>query len=331
MPLGTAPKTTITIDFTQAQGVNSSGRIQFYPPRARVGATMLSSIPVTAKIENGVGSIDLARLSTGTYRAVEEIDGVKSYSFHFALPVTSPSVIPYGELAQVDPVPATYTAVRSVNGLSPDPSTGNVVVEVAGTPGPQGDPGPKGDKGDKGDRGDDGTDGLPGTNGTNGVDGQDGAPGRDGVLKAFATTGLVTGTFIAGDSGSWVLSPPQYWAVIPAGVGDRLLWTPEIFHQTDQQAAYDLVSVDEVEGDIARCLSSGTNTPNADGYAGLYTAPTHNRGLRPIWWTVAADDIFSGEVTLALAYRSSGSGNSMGHASLAGKINVANVGSGVIL
>lgn len=345
MPLGSAPTSRIDIDFTRAQGIYSSGRILFYPPRVVVGSTLISKKPVVADLVNGVASIDLVRLSTGTYRVVEHIDDQIGYGFHFALPVTSPSVIQYEQIARVDPVPATYTVVRRVNGIAPDPTTGNVIIEVAGTPGP------KGDKGDKGDPGDDGQDGAPGTNGTNGADGQDGAagpkgdkgdkgdpgddgaagaPGRDGVLKAFSTTGMITGTFgPAGDSGTWDYAPGPYRPKIAAAVGDRILWTPGFLHKFDQEAVCDIAAM--IDGLPVRYRSSGTGTPLSSGYGGLYMHGTIG-GLRPVWWTVAAEDIsLDGEVTLALAFRNNGGGNVLGHASVAGDITLANAGPGGVL
>lgn len=152
-----------------------------------------------------------------------------------------------------------------------------------------------------------------------------GLDAQDGTLKAFATTGMLTGTFgPAGDSGTWVLCPAQYRVSIAASVGDRLLWTPGFLHQSDQEAMYDIASV--VDGSAARYRSSGTNAPAAAGYGGLYTAATLGRGMRPVWWTVTADDLDDGLVTLALAYRDSGAGNVMGHAAVAGDIVLVNAG-----
>lgn len=132
MPLGSAAKSTIDIDFTRAQGVNSSGRIYFQPPRIRIGTTMLSTYRVSVEIEQGVGSIDLARLPAGTYRVREEIDGRPPYEWNFSLPLNAPATLQYEEIAAVSPVPPTYTVVRTVNGVAPDPITGNVEVSVGG-------------------------------------------------------------------------------------------------------------------------------------------------------------------------------------------------------
>lgn len=130
MPLGSALKSTIDIDFTRAQGINSTGRITFEPPRTRVGTTVLSPVKISVPITNGLGSIELVRLPAGTYHVREEIDGQPPYEFNFSLPVSAPNTIQYEEIAPVDSVPLVYTVVRTINGVAPDPSTGNVVIET---------------------------------------------------------------------------------------------------------------------------------------------------------------------------------------------------------
>lgn len=128
-----ALRTKIDIDYIRAQGVGVSGRILFYPPRMKVGGQLLSRAPVIVDVVGGIGSVELVRLPAGgTYRVSEQIEDSMGYGFHFALPETSPSVIRYEEIAQVDPVPTTYTVVRSVNGILPNPITGNVTVPVGG-------------------------------------------------------------------------------------------------------------------------------------------------------------------------------------------------------
>ena len=134
MPLGSAPKSTIDIDFTRAQGINSSGRVTFEPPRIRVGTTIVSPYPVEVPIVNGVAKVQLVRLPTGTYHVTEAIDGRARYEFNFALPVGSAETIQYEDIASVNPVPLVYTAVRTINGQSPDPTTGNINVVTGGEP-----------------------------------------------------------------------------------------------------------------------------------------------------------------------------------------------------
>lgn len=312
MPLGSAPTSKIDIDFTRAQGVPSKGRIWFQPPRQKLGTTMLDGAAVPAKLVNGVATIDLARLPQGTYRVVEQLEGRPERVYDFALPLSAPPLVQYEDIVSINPIPAKHQYVSTINGLPPDPTTGNIALEsLEGPPGPPGPPG---------------SPGAPGSNGTDGEDGLPGPPGQDGVLKGYGTTGLVVGTFLAGDSGTWTLCPAQYFVTVPASAGDKLLWTPQIFQQTDQEAAYDIASV--VDGSVARYKSTGNATPSAFGFGGLYTAPTHGRGLRPTWWVVDESDIDNGEVTLAIAYRNSGSGNVVGHGSVVSEIVLANTGQG---
>lgn len=134
MPLGAAAKSTINIDFTRAQGTNSSGKILFAPPRVVVGTTVLSTRAVVANISAGVGTIDLVRLPAGTYHVTEMIDNQEPYEWDFSLPLSAAATIEYETIAAVSPVPAIYTAVRTVNGVPPDPTTGN--IEIAGGGGP---------------------------------------------------------------------------------------------------------------------------------------------------------------------------------------------------
>lgn len=334
-----ALKTKIDIDYIRAQGVGESGRILFYPPRMKVGGQLLSRTPVIVDVVSGIGSVELVRLPAGgTYRVSEQIEGSMGYGFHFALPETSPSVIRYEEIAQVDPVPATYTVVRTVNGISPNPTTGNVVIEVAGTPGPQGPPGPPGPEGPEGPQGLQGIQGIPGIPGSPGPEGPQGdpgtpgapgAPGADGTLKAQTITAPAIGAFgPAGDSGSWVPCPAAYRSVpIIASPGDRLLWNCGFFYQNTQEATFDIASL--IDGAPVRFRSTGTNTPHTFGYGPMYFAAGLPRSLPSVWFTVAAEDIdTNGEVTLALMYRDSASGNMLGHASIPGDVTVTNMGGG---
>lgn len=328
MSAGSVPMSKIDIDFIRAQGTSSRGRIWFQPVRQPIGTSMLSDAAVPADVISGRGSIDLVRLPVGTYRVVEQIDDRPDRTYYFALPVGSPEVVQYESIVPVVEVPAVHQYVSKINGISPNPTTGNIELEAL--EGPQGPEGPEGPAGPKGDKGDDGTDGVNGTNGINGTNGTDGAPGRDGILKAFGTTGMITGTFgPAGDTGDWDYCPVPYRPKCIAAVGDRILWTPGFLHKFDQEAVCDLAAF--VDGAPVRFRSSGTSVPLSSGYGGLYMHATFG-GLRPVWWTVSADDISTeGEVTLALAFRNNGSGNMMGHASIAGDISLANAGPGGVL
>jgi len=202
MPLGSAPTSKIDIDYTRAQGAPSTGRILFQPPRQSLGSTMLSNAAVPVDLIDGVATVDLARLPAGTYRAIEQLDGLNQRSFNFALPLTAPESIRYEDIVQVVPVPTGFTYVAKINGISPNPTTGNIELEALegpqgppgtnGTNGLDGTAGPKGDKGDKGDPGDDGvngTDGLDGEAGPKGDKGDKGDPGDDGADGAPGSPG----------------------------------------------------------------------------------------------------------------------------------------------
>lgn len=324
-----ALKSKIDIDFIRAQGETSRGRIWFQPVRQPIGTSMLSDAAVPADVISGRGSIDLVRLPVGTYRVVEQIDERPDRTYYFSLPVDAPEVVQYESIVPVVTAPVVHQYVSKINGISPDPTTGNIELEAI-----EGPVGPKGDKGDdgapstvpgpKGDKGDDGADStVPGPKG------DPGEPGRDGVLKDYATTGLFTGSlFLAGDSGDWMICPPAYHTENVAVAGDKILWTPQLFQQTDQQAAYDLASI--VNGEIVRRKSTGTAAASEYGFGGFYTAATHGRGLRPAWWVVEEADIDDGVVTLAILYRNSGSGNTIGHAAVPSEIVSVNVGQGVL-
>lgn len=132
MPLGSALKSIIDIDFTRAQGTNSSGQITFEPPRVRIGTTIISAYKVIVPVIAGIASVELVRLPSGTYHVLEEIDGRAPYEFNFALPTIAASTIQYEDIAPVDSVPLVYTVVRTINGVAPDPTTGNVVVVGGG-------------------------------------------------------------------------------------------------------------------------------------------------------------------------------------------------------
>jgi hypothetical protein len=342
MPLGSALKSKIDIDFTRAQGVASKGRILFQPPRQKVGTTMLDGTAVPADLIDGVATIELARLPQGTYRVVEQLEGRLQRSYEFALPLSAPAVVQYEDIVEVQPVPVKHQYVSTINGIAPDLTTGNIVLEsLQGPPGPPGPPGADGEDGAQGIQGiqgipgppgADGEDGAQGIQGIQGPPGPPGADGQDGVLKAFAQTPSTIEPFgPCGDSGTWTLCPTSYRPEpIVASVGDRILWTPAFVHQNNQEAAFDLASV--ISGAPARYLSSGTSTPLAGGYAGLYMVNGWPRSLNPTWYTVAAEDLdTNGKITLALAYRAAGSGNMMGNAFIPGYVVIANMGPGGVL
>lgn len=193
MSLGSAPTSIIEIDFTRAQGVCSSGRVLFQPTRTVLDSTILSPVNVEVELKNGAASIELVRLSVGGYRVREEIDGLMPYEYTFALPLSAPSVIQYEDIVPTILVPTKYTAVRSVNGVLPNATTGDLAIEaIQGPAGPMGPSGPKGDPGDQGPqgipgvKGDDGPQGIQGIPGAKGDSGDQGPKGDTGPSIDFA-------------------------------------------------------------------------------------------------------------------------------------------------
>lgn len=196
MPLGSAPTSKIDIDFIRAQGAASEGQIWFQPPRQKVGTTMLDGTAVPVKLVNGVASIDLVRLPHGTYRVIEQFKGRPDRWYDFSLPLTAPAEIQYEDIVSTVPIPDRFTYVAKINGVSPDPTTGNMELEAI--EGPQGPKGDKGDKGDPGTNGTNGTNGLDGAAGPKGDKGDKGDPGDDG---ADGTNGLDGAAGPKGDKG----------------------------------------------------------------------------------------------------------------------------------
>lgn len=132
MSLGSNPVSTISIDFVRAQGIASTGRISFEPPRQPLTEMMLSSRAVDVFLEEGVGEIELARLPSGTYQVTERIDNKPPYVWSFALPLSASSAYLYEDIVPVTPVPSVYTTVKTVNNVQPDPVTGNVTIATGG-------------------------------------------------------------------------------------------------------------------------------------------------------------------------------------------------------
>lgn len=121
---------------------------------------MLSDAAVPADVISGRGSIDLVRLPVGTYRVVEQIDERPDRTYFFSLPLDAPEVVQYESIAPTTVVPARHQYVSKINGISPDPITGN--IELAALEGPQGIPGVPGAPGPEGPEGPQGNPGDPG-------------------------------------------------------------------------------------------------------------------------------------------------------------------------
>lgn len=241
--------------------------------------------------------------------------------------------------ASTIPASPRNDVVLSVGGVRPGPDGDVPVDSIPGQPGPegpQGVPGNTGPTGAAGAQGPAGNTGPAGAQGPQGVPGNPGSAGADGVLKSFGDTGEFFGTFgaLAGSSGSWTVCPAAWRSVpVAAAAGDVLDWAAEVIlgvGTATADAEFDLAAIDNtVPGApvILRCLSSGTNTPLANGHGGFYCWQNNARRLPGTKWRAQAGDIVAGTVTLALLYRAAGSGLAVGHASLyPSRVTVTNLG-----
>lgn len=321
MPLGSALTSLIDIDFTRAQGVNSTGRITFKPTRVRVGTTMVSSFPVVVPLVDGVAQVALVRLAVGSYSVLEEIDGRPPFRFKMLLPNTAADIIQYETIAHVRTLPMFFTYVKSINNVAPDPTTGNVVI--AGGVGPQGPPGPAGVDGEDGEDGAQGIQGPPGTNGSQGIQGIQGVPGTPGATgpQGPAGNGLPDRIIRISDRSKegagnkysipntgdvWVLfdgGPPEY--TIAAAIGDDIEIPFNFLHHQHSTSWLDFAVVTGPTPTPQRYLSSNSSTPSFGGSSGNYPSGSEYQGCAGVLGFVAeAGDIDSGFVRVRWVVKS---------------------------
>jgi hypothetical protein len=325
MPSSSTLMSEIDIDFTRAQGTGASGKISFQPSRVRAGETMMSRAEATVELRNGIGKVKLVRLPSGTYRAREEVDGKTPYEFHFALPPSSAGVIRYEEIAPVNPVPVVYTAVRTINDVAPNPTTGNIVVDVGGSDAhthPISDVVGLTAALTELEVDIDGKAPLAHTHTVSEIQNFQGeveAVAQDIVNLAVEERALPNrilrvkdkskegagNTYNLPDTGSaWVLfaaGPTEYQ--IEANVGDDIQLDYDFQMDQHATAVMDFVVVNG-GSTIVRYLGSGSSTPTYDGLPGIYPASERFQGISGMTgFTVAAEDIDAGHVRLRWAIK----------------------------
>lgn len=150
-------------------------------------------------------------------------------------------------------------------------------------------------------------------------------PSSQTRVKAFGTTGKITGTFGPGDtSGTWTVAPSQWRVTVPASVGDVLCLDPSVIAQVTADAEMDVCSLNG--NTPLRYYSSGTSTQGPNGHGGLYMGTQYSSKMGAVRWVVTADDIVSGNVTLSYMYRA-GSGVTWGSGAYPNEITLVNEGS----
>lgn len=144
-------------------------------------------------------------------------------------------------------------------------------------------------------------------------------------VKAFGTTGKITGTFGPGDtSGSWTVAPAQWRVTVPASVGDILCLDPSVIAQVTADAEMDVCSLDD--NVPLRYYSTGTSTQGPNGHGGLYMGTQFSSKMGAVRWVVTAADIVGGNVTLSYMYRA-GAGVTWGSGAYPNEITLINEGS----
>lgn len=234
---------------------------------------------------------------------------------------------------------------------------GGDYVIVPGPPGPPGPAGPTGAAGAAGSAGATGATGLQGATGTAGATGPAGPQGDPGPAGAAGAAGATGPTGPQGPAGAGasirstdgridlqIITPPIVagWAIVtttggveigksvPGAVGDRIWYSPSYLR------TYGIVvdtGIRAAAGGVSRYTSSGTSTPETDGYAPMYpqAAFAGVAGVRE--FIVQPGEVDgSGNVTIVFAYKgSSADGTSQklyfgGGPGYSGAMFVANVG-----
>jgi hypothetical protein len=196
----------------------------------------------------------------------------------------------------------------------------NVTVAAAGTQGPPGAAGATGATGTAGANGAAGAAGSTGPTGATGATGPTGptgATGPTGPQGPPGTGGGVTPVFYDDPVGAGIitLNTAADWTpvigtggkhvgrTIPAHAGDVVVWSPS-FLRTGTTMFLDAV-IRTTAGGISRFVSSGTATPNTEGYAAWYAQSGSFPAVSgPRSFTVQAGEIDgSGNFTLEMVYK----------------------------
>lgn len=246
-----------------------------------------------------------------TYRVDEEFTNAPGRAYNISLPASADPVdLP--SLMPVDASDGDYVLVPGPTGpAGPAGPTG-----ATGPAGAAGGTGPAGAKGDAGDQGPAGAQGAQGEAGPQGDTGATGATGATGPEGPQGPTGA--GASIRSSDGRidlQIITPPVVagWAIVttsggveignsePASVGDRIWYSPSFLR------TYGLfldMGIKATAGGVSRYTSSGTGTPEPDGYAPFYpeAAFAGIAGIRE--FIVQAGEVDgSGNATIVLAYR----------------------------
>lgn len=274
MPLPPGLSTvTVTGTYKHPDGTPLIGRVIFRPEPEILTSASYGTL-VLGTVE---GVLDTNGTFTATLLATDDPD-VSPIGWTYRVterwydtvgrdyPIALPQAAPNVDIADIAPT-------------APTVGTYIVVTGPAGAAGAAGPPGPKGDKGD------------PGVSGGSPIVSYDGRIDLQIVIPP-PTTGWAIVTTSGGTEIGWTF---------PATAGDRIWFSPSFLR------TYGLfldIGIKAAAGGVSRYVSSGTSTPETDGYAPLYPEAAFAGVVGMRQFTVQAGEVDgSGNAKIVLAYR----------------------------
>ncbi len=275
-PDGTAMVGHIRLEPTAGRLVHAaSGTTVQGPARADFDANGHVSITVVANDADGINPTD------GTYQLTLSFYDADTVTFPVRLLKATPTL----KIAALTPVTA---------------DDGNYLL-VQGPPGPAGPTGPTGPTGATGATGAAGAQGVQGPAGATGPQGPAGAGAAIRSSDGRIDLQIITPPVVAGWAIVTTTGGVEIGNTIPGAVGDRIWYSPSFLR------TYGIVvdtGIKAAAGGVSRYTSSGTSTPEADGYAPMYpqAAFAGVAGIRE--FIVQPGEVDgSGNVKIVLVYR----------------------------
>ncbi|WP_055527184.1 hypothetical protein [Streptomyces graminilatus] len=292
MPLPDGMATvTLTGDYPHPDGIPMVGHVRLEPTAGRLIHTASGTTvqgPARANFDaNGHVSItvvandaDGINPTGGTYQLTLSFYDADTVTFPVRLLKATPNL----KIAALTPVTA---------------DDGNYLL-VQGPPGPAGATGPTGPTGTTGATGAAGAQGIQGPAGATGPQGPAGAGAAIRSSDGRINLQIITPPVVAGWAIVTTTGGVEIGNTIPGAVGDRIWYSPSFLR------TYGIVVDTGIRGasGVSRYTSSGTSTPETDGYAPMYpqAAFAGVAGIRE--FIVQPGEVDgSGNVKIVLAYR----------------------------
>jgi hypothetical protein len=201
-----------------------------------------------------------------------------------------------------------------------------------GAQGPAGPAGADGAPGPKGDTGATGPAGPTGATGPKGDTGPQGPPGTSGGSSTRTATVRITDDNLSGlpTATTWAIAvtsagtPLQ--CAIPATAGDRIELHPNFMYVGSHYLDWALLGT---TGAISAYAAADPATPSAplgEGNPTLYPSLSFSKYTSPEMFTVSANHILNGSVTIALAHQGTASCIVYAHTLYPWRLRLANIG-----